>query len=163
MAGFMVHAELHSSPRVTFLTMDEEGLGALGIWLHALSWMYSGPRARRLFPHSELAAIPEGQSYANRLVDAGFWTPTEGGYLPEPFDLDGRPLWKRAAPPSRPAIPAAIRDAVYLRDGYRCVTCGAVNHLSLDHIYPWSLGGPDTVDNLRVLCRSCNSRKGAKI
>ncbi len=35
--------------------------------------------------------------------------------------------------------------------------------LSLDHIYPWSLGGPDTVENLRVLCRSCNSRKGANV
>lgn len=31
------------------------------------------------------------------------------------------------------------------------------------HVYPWSLGGPDTEANLRVLRRPCNSRKGASV
>ncbi|OKI16598.1 hypothetical protein A6A07_11360 [Streptomyces sp. CB03911] len=61
---------------------------------------------------------------------------------------------------NRKTIPAATRAAVRDRDGHRCVSCGAVDDLTLDHIYPWSLGGSDTVDNLRVLCRPCNSRKG---
>jgi hypothetical protein len=63
----------------------------------------------------------------------------------------------------RDHIPKALREAVYARDGYRCCLCGADEELSLDHIYPWSLGGPDTEDNLRVLCRSCNSSKGARV
>lgn len=63
----------------------------------------------------------------------------------------------------RAPIPQEIRDEVYARDGYACVKCGATEDLTLDHIHPWSLGGPDTADNLRVLCRSCNSRKSNRI
>lgn len=64
---------------------------------------------------------------------------------------------------SRPYIPVALRTFVYDRDGWRCQECGTTEDLSLDHIYPWSLGGPDTEENLRTLCRSCNSRKGARV
>lgn len=63
----------------------------------------------------------------------------------------------------RAPIPKETRDEVYARDGYACVKCGATDDLTLDHIHPWSLGGPDTADNLRVLCRSCNSRKSNRI
>lgn len=63
----------------------------------------------------------------------------------------------------RKAIPDALRQAVYDRDGNACLHCGATERLSLDHIHPWSLGGPDTLDNLQTLCRSCNSRKGARV
>ncbi|MFI2664170.1 HNH endonuclease [Micromonospora carbonacea] len=63
----------------------------------------------------------------------------------------------------RRAIPASVQAAVYQRDGHRCVACGTLDDLTLDHIYPWARGGPDTIDNLRVLCRPCNSRKGARI
>jgi 5-methylcytosine-specific restriction endonuclease McrA len=44
-----------------------------------------------------------------------------------------------------------------------CVECGATSELSLDHIYPHSLGGEDTIENLRTLCKPCNSRKGASV
>lgn len=64
---------------------------------------------------------------------------------------------------SRRVIPTAIRQAVFDRDGNVCQECAATETLSLDHIHPWSMHGPDTVENLRVLCRSCNSRKGAKV
>lgn len=63
----------------------------------------------------------------------------------------------------RDPIPAEVRAEVFERDGHRCVKCGAVEDLTLDHIHPWSLGGPDTADNLRVLCRSCNSRKNNRL
>lgn len=61
---------------------------------------------------------------------------------------------------NRVAIPADVRAAVFARDGYACMQCATTDDLTLDHVHPWSLGGPDTPDNLRVLCRSCNSRKG---
>lgn len=64
--------------------------------------------------------------------------------------------------PRRP-IPKALRQAVYERDHYTCQQCGATKHLSLDHIRPYSKGGQDTMENLKTLCRSCNSRKGARI
>lgn len=66
-------------------------------------------------------------------------------------------------PRARRHIPDALRFAVYERDGWACLHCGATENLSLDHIYPYSLGGPDTLDNLQTLCRPCNSRKGARI
>lgn len=48
------------------------------------------------------------------------------------------------------------------RDGYVCVKCGALKNLSIDHIVPLSAGGGDSLENLQILCKSCNSRKGAK-
>lgn len=99
-------------------------------------------------------------------------------------------------PRNRPKIrgrrAAAIRLAVYRRDGYRCIGCGwqpprgvpdgydgsyalggsqpgkrpgtwTWRYLDLDHIRPYSLGGPFTVANLQALCTRCNCRKGARV
>lgn len=72
--------------------------------------------------------------------------------------------WQRGRDPlaRREQIPDGLRAAVYDRDGNACLHCGASEGLTLDHIYPYSLGGPDTMRNLQTLCRPCNSRKGAK-
>lgn len=44
-----------------------------------------------------------------------------------------------------------------------CTTCGATTDLTADHIQPISRGGhPLHPSNLRTLCRTCNSRKGAR-
>lgn len=61
-------------------------------------------------------------------------------------------------------LPAAIRKAVMERDQSRCVfedprtkrRCGSTYRVELDHVYPRALGGEDTVENLRCLCRSHN-------
>lgn len=42
-----------------------------------------------------------------------------------------------------------------------CSECGATDDLTIDHITPLSRGGTDDIDNLRFLCQSCNSKKGA--
>jgi len=52
--------------------------------------------------------------------------------------------------------------AIYERDGYQCVYCGATDNLSLDHVEPLSTGGAHNEQNLVVACQSCNSSKGAK-
>ena len=49
------------------------------------------------------------------------------------------------------------------RDGEKCCNCGATNNLAVDHIAPISRGGTNKMDNLRLLCKLCNSEKGAKI
>jgi len=60
-------------------------------------------------------------------------------------------------------IPKAVREAVYLRDGGRCVDCGSDTSLEYDHIIPVSKGGAATVNNVQLLCSDCNRRKSGKI
>lgn len=63
----------------------------------------------------------------------------------------------------RPPIPREVVDAVYRRDGGRCVYCGSTEDLQLDHIIPFSKGGATTIENLQLLCRKCNLEKSNKI
>lgn len=68
------------------------------------------------------------------------------------------------AEPQERAIPLAVRRAVFERDGSRCRSCGTESPpFHLDHVYPWSKGGPNTVDNLQVLCAPCNLKKAARV
>lgn len=58
-----------------------------------------------------------------------------------------------------------LKVQVLIRDGNRCRICGAecsggLHNIHFDHIIPWSKGGETTLDNLQVLCSSCNEAKG---
>jgi HNH endonuclease len=59
-------------------------------------------------------------------------------------------------------IPESLRWEVWERDNFTCKKCGSRRYLTIDHIYPRSLGGRATIDNCQTLCRKCNSSKGAK-
>ncbi len=61
----------------------------------------------------------------------------------------------------RGTIPATIQTEVYQRDKGVCVNCGSRESLQFDHIIPFSKGGGDQIENLRLLCRKCNLSKGA--
>lgn len=63
----------------------------------------------------------------------------------------------------RPPIPKEVVDAVWNRDGGKCVYCGSTQNLHLDHIIPFSKGGSTTVENLQLLCEKCNLQKSNKI
>jgi hypothetical protein len=64
-------------------------------------------------------------------------------------------------------------EAVYERDGYKCVYCdydASVSYeawlrarLNVDHWIPRSKGGSDEMDNLLTACGPCNSGKGNKL
>jgi 5-methylcytosine-specific restriction endonuclease McrA len=69
-----------------------------------------------------------------------------------------------ATPGKRQAIPAAVKRAVWERDGGRCTyvspggrRCEDRRRLEFDHIEPVALGGRSTVDGLRLRCKSHNT------
>jgi len=43
----------------------------------------------------------------------------------------------------------------------KCANCESTENLEIDHVWPRSLGGQTTGDNLQVLCKACNQKKGA--
>lgn len=49
------------------------------------------------------------------------------------------------------------------RDGFFCQRCGDMRDLDIDHIRPVILFGKSELENLQMLCGSCNSSKGEKI
>lgn len=52
-----------------------------------------------------------------------------------------------------------MRAAIILRDGSKCLRCEATADLTVDHIFPQSMGGTHKPTNLRCLCRKCNSAR----
>ena len=57
----------------------------------------------------------------------------------------------------------AERQAIFKRDGFKCIICGATDNLTLDHIIPRSKGGTSEPENLQTLCKRCNTSKGNKL
>lgn len=60
----------------------------------------------------------------------------------------------------RTPIPSPLRLSVYARDDHACrgpqdLVCSG--ELQVDHLIPWSAGGPDDSDNLRAICARCNT------
>jgi hypothetical protein len=63
-------------------------------------------------------------------------------------------------------IPAAVKRAVWLRDGGRCAfvarsgrRCGERGFLEFHHAVPYAVGGAATVDNIQMRCRSHNAHE----
>ena len=64
----------------------------------------------------------------------------------------------------RRALPAAVRTAIELGDppdfdGRRCVDCGNLLALELDHDDPVANGGPTTRSNMKWRCNHCHREK----
>ena len=56
-----------------------------------------------------------------------------------------------------------LRAMVLMKDGAQCKLCGASPQngakLHVDHITPWSKGGETVLENLQILCETCNVGK----
>ena len=98
---------------------------------------------------------------ANLLVERGLEEYADGMahqfLLVAGEDKDFRPVYIKGS------IPRKLRDAVFERDGHRCVRCFSTWQLQADHVYPESKGGETTFENLQTLCKKCNLKKGSKI
>ena len=65
-------------------------------------------------------------------------------------------------------VPEHIRVQVLQKYGYRCAGCDASGSnkgvgLEMDHIIPFSKGGPSTIENLQPLCGPCNKKKSNRL
>ena len=68
---------------------------------------------------------------------------------------------KKKAPKYKNIWSRARKRRALVRDyGERCLRCGSLKELTLDHILPQSAGGSGALTNLQLLCVSCNLRKG---
>lgn len=91
--------------------------------------------------------------FIEKLANAGF-----GG-------IDDNEIWacaEQAEPAAvRPGSSSwrALRQAVFERDEFTCVYCGAKDPLACDHVIPRSRGGRNEMSNLVTACRPCNSSK----
>lgn len=68
-------------------------------------------------------------------------------------------------PTRRKSIPPGIRYEVLALANFRCQACGVAAkeaRLEIDHKIPVAQGGSNDLNNLEVLCRSCNRGKGAR-
>ena len=58
-----------------------------------------------------------------------------------------------------------VKKYIYERDGFKCLICGTGKNLSIDHILPVYQVTSETfpylnsLENLRTLCISCNSKR----
>lgn len=69
----------------------------------------------------------------------------------------------------RRPISTRLRYEIFLRDGHRCVDCGAsaqddpLVRLEIDHRVPVSKGGTNNPENLQTLCWACNNGKSDQL
>ncbi len=104
------------------------------------------------------------KQYQRKAEEDARWSAWERAQGPEYW------IAKNTSPP-RERTPQERRRAQAMRNTHKhrktllelannkCVTCGSTVDLCIDHITPITRGGSDDLDNLQILCRSCNSRK----
>jgi hypothetical protein len=160
-----VSVDLPANPKLAMIDNPAAG------WAYVVSLCYCGQHRTTCAP---LAAVLETagvrRGVARKLIGGGLWhehghgcgqcrQPPAGSVAVHNDDL----FVPCPARNWRPSIPEALRQAVYDRDGHVCLDCGTTDDLSLDHVFPYSLGGEDTFENFQTLCMPCNIRKGVRV
>lgn len=151
MPWFKVDDAFHASRKVRSIP-PRQRFAAVGLWAIAGSWC-SQEMTDGHVPDYMIREWGATEKVVDALVDCGLWERGESGYRIVNWRKHSDGEYRRN-------IRKSVREAVMRRDGNRCVACGAENDLSLDHIVRYRDGGPDTVENLRVLCMPCNQERG---
>lgn len=138
---------------------DNVSIDGRCVWFDSLFYLAAAGDPEGFYPHAELVdqCGRAADRIARELTAIGAWSVCALGYWVHERSGCG------VRPELRAPIPDRIRAAVYARDWHRCVSCGSPDNLTLDHIVPWSKNGSDNEGNLQTMCRSCNSRKGARV
>jgi hypothetical protein len=132
--------------------------GARAVWLGMVN---AGVRIRDPLVDR---ALPFAPGETREAVVAYLVELARRGYLAEldavVRDLARTPQLLRRLEADRAAAKAFRR--IGERDGFSCRHCGTAALLTVDHVVAVANGGTDDDDNLQLLCRSCNSRKGTR-
>jgi hypothetical protein len=88
MAWARISDDFHDHAKVAELTVDLEGLAALGLWTLALSWVRADRRRAGIVPVGIAMRLSagNGKQLASRLVDAQLWDEVPGGWRFHDFD-----------------------------------------------------------------------------
>jgi len=99
----------------------------------------------------------EIRDYAPEVVECKVW----GHSCPVFFVQSGATETKEGRREGR-SIPRDVMLKVVRRDNHVCQVCHQYvpdTDVEFDHIIPYSRGGPTNVENIRLLCRTCNRKK----
>ena len=94
---------------------------------------------------------------AEVIQETGKCVATSTGSLDVPSVVRMRYQVKRPIPRLR-----LSRHSILARDNYECQYCGAKKDLTIDHVIPRWVGGPQSWENLVACCRKCNLKKADK-
>ena len=56
-----------------------------------------------------------------------------------------------------------LQDPGNLPNCAKCLSCGSKTSLTIDHTIPQKYGGTNALENYRILCNSCNHKRGSHI
>lgn len=128
-------------------------------------WNQGDGNLLRLFFGRKLYFLHQVEIEINKLAHPD--PPQERNVVVDHKSLEDLPL--REIGKLNPQREKALRDGAFAkartsRDTYRCACCGmeAASRIpfQVDHILPMNRGGKSVPENLQILCRSCNGRKG---
>lgn len=78
--------------------------------------------------------------------------------LPHRTDIENKNL-------DEPKTKTEIKKFLYQKQNHKCNGCGCefpIDLFDIDHIIPRAHGGGDYLENYQLLCRTCNTTKGAR-
>lgn len=119
------------------------------MWSYVCAFLYNDPEKFEVLKH-----------YDPRDIECGV---RDGHACPVFFYANRHATETIAARRSSRYVPREIMLQVVRRDDYRCRSCGdhvRDDEVEFDHVIPYAKGGPTTVENIRLLCRRCNRKKG---
>lgn len=109
--------------------------------------------------------VSESDAFAMQYFTDLLGEPPQGSWDDEVI-LDGRAIETLRRVNTRAHYYGSSRGAARYKQvvaeaqgGVFCSMCGRTHNLVVDHIDPVSVGGPDTVNNMQLLCVECNSGK----
>jgi 5-methylcytosine-specific restriction endonuclease McrA/peptidoglycan hydrolase-like protein with peptidoglycan-binding domain len=109
-------------------------------------------RSEKEEPEEEYEALSEIQELEKEKTD------TTNGKA----ELDQQDPMDQRDPLQPGYITPVVRRKVWIRNKGQCAACGSRKDLQYDYIVPISEGGHNTLDNLQLLCKTCNQEKSDK-